>query len=117
VLQQNNRKHQQHITTPKRTTQHSNKFNTKSNTDTAYLKQSVGTAHLCPYCTTERKDQHHFLSGTHPHQQEAWDKAANQTTIRLQQYNTTVHYQLIKLIKLAITTWRTTSTPPIAKFL
>jgi hypothetical protein len=83
----------------------------------SYSKKSVGTAKLCPYCLSENEDHQHFLNCKHPLLTESWEKASDIIYKKIKNYNAKVNHQLIKLIKLAISEWRTTSTPQTPTFL
>jgi hypothetical protein len=83
----------------------------------SYSKASIGTAKLCPFCCSEEEDQIHFLSCNHIELKSAWDKASEVLYTRLHKYNKHIHHHLLKLLTLAITQWRTTTSPEVPNFL
>jgi hypothetical protein len=78
---------------------------------------AIGTGRLCPYCATCDEDQQHFLSCSHPHLSKQWHDSAVTVKSKLTTYDKHTHHHLIQLIGLAITSWRTTSRPPVPTLL
>jgi hypothetical protein len=77
----------------------------------SYSKASIGTARLCPYCTSCDKSQQHWLQCTHDKLTNMWKTAADNVARKLRKYNKNIDVKLIRLLSLAITEWRTTKSP------
>jgi hypothetical protein len=77
----------------------------------------VGSARLCPYCNSCDETQQHFLNCTNERLQESWKRASDTVIRKLKVYDSNINHQLLRLIGLAITTWRTTKSPKRPTFL
>jgi hypothetical protein len=76
-----------------------------------------GTGRLCPFCLSCDEDQHHFLTCTHQHLNDQWKESSTIIESKMTSYDKNTPRQLIQLIGLAVTDWRTTSTPTMPDFL
>jgi hypothetical protein len=83
----------------------------------SYSLNACGTGRLCPFCTSCDEDQHHFLTCTHQLLNDQWKESATIIQSKLTSYDKNNPRQLIQLIDLAVTEWRTTSTPTMPTFL
>jgi hypothetical protein len=76
-----------------------------------------GTGRLCPFCVSCEEDQHHILTCTHQHLSDQWKESSTIIKSKLISYDNNTPRKLIQLIGIAVTDWRTTSTPKIPNFL
>ena len=78
---------------------------------------SIGTARLCPFCSSSDESQQHFLSCHHGDLQTLWKQASDNISRKLIRYNSSFNRTILRLIGLAVTTWKTTSSPARPDFL
>jgi hypothetical protein len=77
----------------------------------SHSKTSAGTARLCPYCSSCDESQQHWLQCTHNELTILWKSAADTLARKLRKYNKNMDAKLVRLLGLAITDWRTTTSP------
>lgn len=78
----------------------------------SYSINATGTGRLCPFCSSCDEDHQHFLSCSHPQPTTLWREAASKITTKLIAYDNQVSRQLTRLLSQAVSTWRTTKSPP-----